>query len=89
MVYLLINFILVNSKICYILLIILLPYFNMVVIIDLKLLYKKLRATKIIMLFQKSWFNIIATCNCLIKNQIFTKILIIDFSKLFGLLIYR
>lgn len=66
--YLLINFILAKVKICYILLIILFLYFNIVVIIVSKLIYKELSIMKIIMLFQISCFDIITTYNWFIKN---------------------
>lgn len=61
----------------------------MIIVIDLKLLYKKSKATTIVILFHISWFGFIAAYNYLIKNQISTKIFIIDLLKLFNLLIYR
>lgn len=52
--YLLINFTLAEDKICYILSIILLPYFNIVDVIDSKSLYKKSKTMTIAMLSQMS-----------------------------------
>ena len=78
-VYLLLNFALANIRIYYLLLIILLLHFNIFVIIDSKLLYKKSRLAAIAILSHMSWFNIIAPCNCFISNKTFAKILIISF----------
>lgn len=49
--YLLMNFVLVEDKIYYILSIILLSYSSIVIVVDLKLLYKELKVTIIVILF--------------------------------------
>lgn len=78
---LLINFALGKDRISYILSIVLLPCFNIVVVVDSKSLRQKSRATAVVILFQISQFGVIE------KNRTSAKILMTGFLKPFGLLI--
>lgn len=77
----------VNANIYSILLMDLLPLYNILVVIISKLLYKKSKAITIAILFQISWLGIKTTYNHLIRKQILVNQLIINFFNLFSLLI--
>lgn len=86
--YLLTNFALVDTRICFILLIILSPYSSIIVVVNLKSLCKESKATAIAILSHISRFSIITARSCFIKNWTSVKIFITSFSKLLGLLIW-
>lgn len=88
-VHFLINQTLAKAKICYILLIVLSFYFKKFVIMVLKLLYREINIITITILSLISQFIIITTCSYFIRNCIFTKMFITNFSKFFGLLICK
>lgn len=83
---LLINLALVNANIYYILLIVLLSYFNIIMIVDSISFCKELKITTIIILSHTFRFGVITIHNHFIKNWISVKIFITNFSKFFGLL---
>lgn len=79
--YLLMNLASAETKICYILSIILSPYLKKLLVVMLKFLYSKLNITIIAILFQISWFDFMATFSHFIRNCRLIKIFITSFLK--------
>lgn len=86
--HLLINFALVEVKICCILLIDLSFRSNILLVIISKSLYKKSNVTAIAILSQMFWLSMIITQSCFTNNCTLANLLITGLLKLFGLLIY-